>query len=125
MALSGRAVVAGAAIPAVIVVAAVVAVRLISAGSGSNVNLLVVLALLVGFPVGGVVAYRLAGLRPLAHAATAAGLAWLLIGAAVVTRGLTLARVVTFVLLVQVTTGAALLGAWVSYRRRTVGRVTP
>lgn len=116
--MSWRGVVAGAAVIVVAVVGAVLAVRAAGTDESSNLNLLVILCLLVVFPVGGVVAYRLSGRRPLAHSAAAAALAWLAIAATVVSRGFTLARVITLVLLIQVTIGLALLGAWVSYRRR-------
>lgn len=120
MRLDWRAVVGGAAVIVIAVVGAVLAVRAASTEETSNLNLLVILCLLVAFPIGGVVAYRLAGRRPLAHAAAGAALAWLAIGVTVVSRGFTLARVITLVLLVQVTVGLALLGAWVSYRKRRV-----
>lgn len=118
--MSWRAVVAGAAVIVAAVVGAVLAVRAASTDENSNLNLLVILCLLVVFPIGGVVAFRLAARRPMAHAAAAAALAWVVIGATVVSRGFTLARVITLVLLMQVTIGLALLGAWVSYRRSRV-----
>ena len=116
--MSWRAVFAGAAVIVAVVVGAVLGVRAASTDENSNLNLLVILCLLVVFPTGGIVAYRLAGRRPLAHSAAAAAVAWLAIGATVVSRGFTLARVITLVLLMQVTIGLALLGAWVSHRRR-------
>ena len=119
--MSWRAVATGAVVIVVAVLAAVLSVRAASTEESSNLNLVVILVLLVAFPIGGVVAYRLAGRRPLAHAATAAALSWVAIGATVVSRGFTLARVVTLVLLIQVTVAIALLGAWVSYRRRVAG----
>ena len=122
MNLEWRAVVAGAAVMVVAVVGAVLAVRAAGTEENSNLNLLVILCLLVVFPIGGVIATRLAGTRPLAHGAAAAVVAWLLIGLTVVSRGFTLARVVTLVLLMQVTIGLALLGAWVSDRRRRASR---
>ena len=118
MKLDWRAVGSGAAVIVAAVVAAVLAVRAVGTAENSNLNLVVVLVLLVVFPIGGVVAYRIAGGRPLAHATAAAAAAWLLIAATVVSRGFTLARLVTLVLLIQVTIGSALLGGWVSYRRR-------
>lgn len=119
-----RAVLAGAAVIVAAVVAAVLGVRAVGTGENSNLNLLVILCLLIAFPVGGVVAYRISGRRPLAHSSAAAALAWLGIGATVVSRGFTLARVITLVLLMQVTIGLALLGAWVSYRRRRAAEPT-
>lgn len=118
MTLQWRAVVAGAAVVVAAVVGAVLAVRAASTEADSNLNLLVILCLLIAFPVGGVVAYRLAGQKPLAHAAAAAASAWVAIAATVVSRGFTLSRVLTLALLMQVTIGLALLGGWVSYRRR-------
>jgi hypothetical protein len=103
--LSLRAVAFGAAVAAGVLIVAVLAVRLIGEEGPANVDLLVVLALFTGFPVGGVVAYRSAGVRPVAHAAAAAGLAWVVIGAVVVSRGITFAGLVTLALLVQVTVG--------------------
>lgn len=100
--------------------ASVLAVRAVGTEAASNANLIVVLALLVAFPIGGVIAERLATERPVRHALAAAGLAWLVIGATVVSRGFTLARLVTLVLLVQVTVGLALLAAWVSHRKRSL-----
>ena len=120
MRLEWRAIVGGAAVIVVAVIGAVLAVRAASTDQNSNLNLLVILCLLVVFPVGGIVAYRVSGRRPLAHSAAAAGLAWVAIAATVVSRGFTLARVITLVLLMQVTVGLALLGAWISYRRRGV-----
>ena len=125
MNLSWRAIVIAAAVIVVTVVGAVLAVRAGTANESSNLNLVVILVLFVVFPVGGAVAYRVAGRRPLAHAAAAAGLAWVAIALSVVSRGFTLARLITLVLLVQVTVGLALLGSWVSYRRRTSGAVGP
>jgi len=122
--MSWRAVLAGAGVMVVAVIGAVLAVRAASTEAGSNLNLLVILCLLIVFPIGGVIAYRLAGRRPLAHAAAAAGVAWVAIAASVVSRGFTLARVVTLVLLMQVTIGLALLGGWVSYRRHRAGEVS-
>lgn len=122
--MSWRAVLAGAGVMVVAVIGAVLAVRAASTEAGSNLNLLVILCLLIVFPIGGVIAYRLAGRRPLAHAAAAAGVAWVAIAASVVSRGFTLARVVTLVLLMQVTIGLALLGGWVSYRRRRAPEVS-
>ena len=118
MTLQWRAVLAGAAVMVVAVVGAVLAVRAAGTEENSNLNLVVILSLLIAYPIGGVIAYRAAGGRPLAHAAAAAGIAWLTIAATVVSRGFTLARVITLVLLMQVTIGLALLGAWVSFRRR-------
>ncbi len=106
------------------VVGAVLTVRAVGTDESSNLNLLVILCLLVAFPIGGVVAFRVAAARPLAHSAAAAALAWLAIALTVVSRGFTLARVITLVLLVQVTIGLALLGAWVSYRRRRVSEAS-
>lgn len=118
MKLQPRAILTAAAIIVVAVVGSVVAVRALSTEQNSNLNLIVILVLLIAFPVGGVIAFRLAGGRPLAHAASAAGIAWVAIAATVVSRGFTLARVLTLVLLIQVTIGLALLGGWVSFRRR-------
>ncbi len=123
--MSWRAVLAGAALIVAAVVGAVLAVRAASTDENSNLNLLIILCLLLAFPMGGVVAYRLSGARPFAHSAAAAALAWLTIGATVVSRGFTLARVITLVLLMQVTIGLALLGAWVSFRRRRRAAETP
>ena len=117
MRLDWRAAVAGAAVIVTVVIGAVLAVRAASTDENSNLNLLVILCLLVVFPLGGVVAFRVAGRRPIAHSAAAAAVAWLVIGMTVVSRGFTLARVITLVLLMQVTIGLSLLGAWVSYRR--------
>ena len=122
--MNWRAVLAGAGVMVAAVIGAVLAVRAASTEAGSNLNLLVILCLLIVFPIGGVIAYRLAGRRPLAHAAAAAGVAWVAIAASVVSRGFTLARVVTLVLLMQVTIGLALLGGWVSYRRRRAPEVS-
>lgn len=116
--MNWKAVCAGAGVAIAAVVGAVLAVRAASTEENSNLNLVVILALLIAFPIGGVVAYRVAGRRPVAHAAAAAGLAWLAIGGTVVSRGFTLARALTLVLLIQVTIGLALLGGWVSYRRQ-------
>jgi hypothetical protein len=118
MKLQWRAVLVAAAVIFAAVVGAVLAVRAASTEENSNLNLVVILFLLIAFPVGGVVAYRVAGTRPLAHAAAAAALAWVAITATVVSRGFTLSRVLTLALLMQVTIGLALLGGWVSYRRR-------
>ena len=120
--MNWRAVLGGAAVIVAAVVSAVLAVRTAGTEENSNINLLVILCLLVVFPIGGAMAYRVAGRRPIAHAAAASALAWIAIAATVVSRGFTLARVITLVLLMQVTIGLALLGAWVSYRRR---RQTP
>lgn len=125
MKLAWRGILLGAAVAAGTLIATVVLVRLIGESEASNVDLLVVLALLAGFPAGGVVAYRTAGFRPVAHGAAAAGLAWAGIAAAVVSRGISLAGAVTLALLIQVTVGTAMLAAWLSHRKRTRGRVTP
>lgn len=117
-ALDWRAVLAGAGVVVVAVVGAVLGVRAVGTDESSNLNLLVILCLLVAFPVGGVTAFRIAARRPLAHSAAAAGVAWLAIASSVVSRGFTLARVITLALLIQVTIGLSLLGAWISYRRR-------
>ena len=113
-----KAVGAGVAAMVLPVVAAVLAVRAAPTDETSNLNLVVILTLFIGFAVGGVVAYRLAGARPFAHAAAAAGLAWVAITATVVSRGVTLARVITLVLLIQVTVGLAVFSAWLSSRRQ-------
>lgn len=113
-----RAVVIGSAVIVAAVVGSVLGVRTAGTAENSNLNLVVILCLLIAFPVGGVLAYRLAGGRPLAHAAAAAALAWVAIAATVVSRGFTLSRVLTLALLMQVTIGLALLGGWVSHRRR-------
>ncbi|MBW3537586.1 MAG: hypothetical protein KY395_07445 [Actinobacteria bacterium] len=118
MTLNLKAVGAGAAAMVFPVVAAVLAVRAAPTDETSNLNLVVILTLFVGFAAGGVVAYRVAGLRPLAHSAVAAGVAWVAIAATVVSRGVTLARVITLALLVQVTVGLAVLFAWLSHRRQ-------
>lgn len=123
--LDWHAVMGGAAVIVAAVVGAVLAVRAASTDENSNLNLLVILCLLVVFPVGGVLAFRLAGRRPVAHSAAAAALAWLAIGVTVVSRGFTLARVITLVLLMQVTIGLALLAAWISDRRRRVVEAPP
>ena len=123
--MNWKAVGAGAATMVLPVVAAVLAVRAAPTDETSNLNLVVILTLFIGFAIGGAVAYRLAGARPLAHSAAAAGLAWLAIAATVVSRGVTLARVVTLVLLIQVTVGLAVLAAWLSSRRQTqLGKTT-
>ena len=124
MKLQWRAIAVAAGVMVTAVVGVVMAVRAASTEENSNLNLVVILCLFVAFPIGGVIAYRVAGSRPLAHAAAAAALAWLVIAATVVSRGFTLARVITLVLLMQVTIGLALLGAWVSYRRRRSGAET-
>lgn len=118
MTLNWKAIAAGATVMVLPVVAAVLAVRAAPTDETSNLNLVVILTLFVGFAAGGVVAYRVAGFRPLAHSAAAAGVAWVALTATVVSRGVTLARVITLVLLIQVTVGLAVVFAWLSHRRQ-------
>jgi hypothetical protein len=94
------------------------------AGEESNAWLLVPVALLVGFALGGYRAGSTESGSPLTNAAAGGGLAFAaitlysLIRRAVASDPITFEVVVRMVLLAQICTSTALLGGYVAYRRR-------
>ena len=125
----------GAALAIVVTVPPAVVARVLKGddleGQESNLWVLPVVALFVGFGLGGHLAARRRPDAPLLHSAAAALVAFAaLCGFAVVRRfvtgeGLSVPLVVTLVLLLQITVSLAVLGGYVAMRREAHGRHRP
>ena len=127
-----RAVAAGAALAVVVTVPPAVVARLLRGddleGQESNLWVVPVVALFIGFGLCGHLAARRRPDTPLLHSAVAALAAFAVLCGFVVVRrfvtgdGLSVPLVVTLLLLLQITVSLAVLGGYVAMRREAHGR---
>jgi predicted permease len=127
-----RAVGTGAAVAVVVTVPPAVVARILKGddleGQESNLWVVPVVALFVGFALGGHLAARRRPDAPLLHSAAAAVGAFAALCVFVVVRrfvtgdGLSVPLVVTLALLLQITVSLAVLGGYVAMRREVHGR---
>lgn len=125
--LDGRAVLAGAAVAVAVAVPPAALVRVVKGGDldgqESYLWVLPVVALLVGFALGGHLAARRRPDAPLRHSAAAAAAGFGAIAAFTVVRrlaggeGLSATVMVNLVLLLQITVSLAVLGGYLATRR--------